>query len=553
MAVHLGPASLLAQVKPSQVASWTEDEARAAFVAYRFAARGGAPFCEACDCDAVYAYKSRPIYKCKMCGRQFSLTSGTPWAHLKLTFKKLMMVLAQFNHATGNVRLSEVTDDLGIAYKTVWVWFHKFRESLAARAESQTLGGEVEIDGGFFGGHIRPKNMQKTKKDLRKVPYKASDKRLCVVVAKERGGNIRTWVAKDESHAKKWIRGALEEGTTVFGDQNPAWGWLRPFFQVFQVNHSQAYYTPEACTNNAESFFASMRAAERSHRHIAHHYLDLYAADTAWRVVRNGQGRKGKLASFAGLMAAMSAPGKSEFRGYWQSRRRLLPICQPDGTTGLWQRPASRSRAATVGEPQPQRPVRNSRKNVDWREGMGLVPAASFLSDPTQVPDGPGVYTLLLRGAMERLQRANLLADTAAMWTVDGHAHCYTGETYGLRTRLMEHLQPSTSNVRETLFALHWGGRSLTDGVICDAGLPVAESTLSEWMRDNVLIGFKRCGYVRDEEQAILDREPSPLNIQGRPASPTAMAVRACRASFARERSADWLPGQPSYSNPRRR
>lgn len=44
------------------------------------------------------------------------------------------------------------------------------------------------------------------------------------------------------------------------------------------------YSTPEACTNQAESFFSRLRRAEIGiHHHIAGPYLAAYATKMAWR------------------------------------------------------------------------------------------------------------------------------------------------------------------------------------------------------------------------------------------------------------------------------
>jgi len=54
-----------------------EDEARDVFKQIRWHKTGGEPFCPRCGCFGVYTYKSRPLFKCRECEHQFSVTSGT--------------------------------------------------------------------------------------------------------------------------------------------------------------------------------------------------------------------------------------------------------------------------------------------------------------------------------------------------------------------------------------------------------------------------------------------------------------------------------------------
>lgn len=51
-----------------------------------------------------------------------------------------------------------------------------------------------------------------------------------------------------------------------------------------RINHTKAYSTDDACTNQAESFFSWLRRAEFGMRyHIAGPYLSAYTDEIAWR------------------------------------------------------------------------------------------------------------------------------------------------------------------------------------------------------------------------------------------------------------------------------
>jgi hypothetical protein len=58
------------------VARMSEEEGRDMFRKVRWAATDGEPVCPKCGCVVCYEYASRPIFKCKACGHQFSVTSG---------------------------------------------------------------------------------------------------------------------------------------------------------------------------------------------------------------------------------------------------------------------------------------------------------------------------------------------------------------------------------------------------------------------------------------------------------------------------------------------
>ena len=92
----------------------TDDEAHAAFVAVRWAATGGEPVCPRCACAAVYAYAARRIWKCKACGHQFSVTSGTIFAGRKLPIRDYLAAIALFVNAAKGISALQLGRDLDV-------------------------------------------------------------------------------------------------------------------------------------------------------------------------------------------------------------------------------------------------------------------------------------------------------------------------------------------------------------------------------------------------------------------------------------------------------
>src|SRR6202167_1745018 len=151
----------------SAVARMSEEEARQAFTAIRWADNDGKPYCPACGCASICAYKARPIFKCKGCGHQFSATSGTIFASHKRPVRDYLLAIAIFaNGAKGHSAL-HLPRDLDCQYKTAFVLAHKLREAIASEQRDLKISGNVEIDGAYFGGHTKPKNKAVERVDRR--------------------------------------------------------------------------------------------------------------------------------------------------------------------------------------------------------------------------------------------------------------------------------------------------------------------------------------------------------------------------------------------------
>ena len=93
--------------------------------------------------------------------KDFSLTSGALFAFHKLPLRTYLATIVIFcNEVKGKSALA-LSRDLGVQYKTAFVLAHKLREAMASEIMGIHLGGvgkTVEIDGGYFGGYVKPAN-----------------------------------------------------------------------------------------------------------------------------------------------------------------------------------------------------------------------------------------------------------------------------------------------------------------------------------------------------------------------------------------------------------
>ena len=113
--------------------------------------------------------------------------------------------------------------DLGVQYKTAFVLAHKLREAMASAMRGLAIGGEgkvAEIDGAYFGGHVRPTNLAADRID-RRLAENQSGKRKVFVVMRERGGRTLPSVFASEDAAVAFIRTRIAKGTEVHADESP--------------------------------------------------------------------------------------------------------------------------------------------------------------------------------------------------------------------------------------------------------------------------------------------------------------------------------------------
>ncbi len=299
----------------AKVMRLSEEQAFETFKAIRWVDTKGAPVCPRCACAAVYQYRARRIFKCKGCLKQFSVTTATIFASRKLPLRDILAAIAIFvNGAKGHSAL-QLSRDLDVQYKTAFVLSHKIREALGEK-KPKALTGNVEVDGAYFGGHVKPENRKEDRKDLR-LRHNRTGKQRVVVVMRERGGKTLPFVFKAEGDAIPAIQAHVATCATIHADEAPGWDALHARYLTKRINHSQSYSGNGACTNQAESYFSRLRRAEMGvHHHISGPYLASYASEMAWREdnrrVSNGE------QYLIAANAALTSPVSRQWAGYWQ-------------------------------------------------------------------------------------------------------------------------------------------------------------------------------------------------------------------------------------------
>jgi transposase-like protein len=261
MAQHFLLSTKARTLSLADVLRLSDAEAYSTLKAIRFAENEGKPFCAKCGGFEIYEYESRKIFKCKACSAQFSLTSGTIFASRKLAIRDILAAIAIFVNGAKGVSALQLSRDLNVQYKTAFVMAHKLREVLGAEQDAaRQLRGEIEIDGAYFGGYIKPANYKERRMD-RRLARNQNGKRECVVVMRERNGRALSFVSSEHG-AVPLVRNTVAQGSTIHADEATAWDGLEYDFSTRRINHSECYSDGQACTNGAESYFSRLRRAQ---------------------------------------------------------------------------------------------------------------------------------------------------------------------------------------------------------------------------------------------------------------------------------------------------
>jgi transposase-like protein len=293
-----------------------EETAYTMFRKLRWPQTDGAAICPHCGGLDPYEITTRRRFKCSACGKQFSVTSGTILASRKMSFVNLLAALCILANATKGISALQLARDLDCQHKTAFVLAHKLREALASETKGATLDGDVEVDGAYFGGHIRPANKVENRVDRRLAEHQTGKRRV-VVAFRQRKGRTVTHVVRHEGEGVEIAKRIVSRSAIMHADEATHWDALHDGWQVHRINHSEAYCLEGACTNQTESFFSRLRKmCEGQHHHVSARHLHQYAAHAAWledhRRLDNGA------LAHRMLGLALGHTKSRDWCGYWQ-------------------------------------------------------------------------------------------------------------------------------------------------------------------------------------------------------------------------------------------
>ena len=294
-----------------------EEAAYQMFCEMRWPETNGEAVCPRCGHDETYQITTRRKFKCKACSHQFSVTSGTIFASRKMDFVDLLAAICIIVNGAKGISMIQLSRDLDCQYKTAFVLAHKLREAMAQEVQTgEALQGHVEIDGAYFGGHIRPENAKADRKD-RRLKAHQTGKRRVVIAMRERAGRTLPFVSTNEGEGVALANENVCRMATMSADEASHWDMLHVGYHVDRVNHSECYSDHGKHTNLVESYFSRLRRmVSGQHHHVSPQYLHQYANHAAW-LEDNRRFDNGELAHRL-VSNAMDAPVSRNWKGYWQ-------------------------------------------------------------------------------------------------------------------------------------------------------------------------------------------------------------------------------------------
>jgi transposase-like protein len=198
----------------------------------------GVVSCPRCGSERHSFIKTRRVWFCSGCKKQFSLKVGTIFEDSPLGLDKWMCAYWILCNSKNGVSSCEMARTLGITQKSAWFMLHRIRTTL--HETPVKLSGEVEAGETFIGGKAR--NMHVGKRQRRITGTGTKDK-VAVMGILQRGGKVVTTVVPNrKKHAlRAEVKKHVEAGSALYTDYLLSYEGLAGQYAHQVVDHAVEY------------------------------------------------------------------------------------------------------------------------------------------------------------------------------------------------------------------------------------------------------------------------------------------------------------------------
>ncbi|MFZ1011594.1 MAG: IS1595 family transposase [Candidatus Sulfotelmatobacter sp.] len=221
----------------------------------------GKVVCPRCGKAKHSFIKTRRIWFCYECKKQFTLKLGTVFEDSPLGLDKWMTGFWLLINCKNGVSSMEIHRALGITQKAAWFMLQRLRLAIQDDFYGSKLGsggGEVEVDESFIGGKARNMHLSERK---RRITGTGTKDKTAVMGILERGGKIRTTVVPNRKRheLQSQVRKHVEAGAALYSDALLSYEGLATDYAHKVVDHALQYVDGRVHTNGLENFWSLLK------------------------------------------------------------------------------------------------------------------------------------------------------------------------------------------------------------------------------------------------------------------------------------------------------
>jgi len=289
------------------------DPQRAFDAAVRFRWPDGEIYCPRCGAQKFSFIKTRRLWFCYACQKQFTVKVKTIMEDSALGLDKWMTAVWMLANCKNGVSSHELARSLGITQKSAWFMLQRIRTALKERTLGRgKLGGgsgALEADETFIGG--KAGNMHKDRRAKAEARGPLMNKTIVQGIFDREARKVRAQVVPNVSRdtLQNILLKNIRYGSVVYTDNAVGYDKVSYNFVHDVVNHTHEYVRGQVHTNSMENFWSLLkRTLKGTYVCVEPFHLSRYVDEQVFRFNNRKDGDRKVTDSerFAAAMAGLA-------------------------------------------------------------------------------------------------------------------------------------------------------------------------------------------------------------------------------------------------------
>ncbi|MGI8962283.1 MAG: IS1595 family transposase [Bryobacteraceae bacterium] len=217
------------------------------------------PECPRCQSKRLSFLKTRLMWTCLDCRKQFSVKIGTIFEDSAIGLDKWLCAMWLVANCKNGVSSYEIARALNVTQKTPWFMLHRIRFA-QHHGTINKMSGHVEADETFIGGKTRNMHAGRREKMIRgRGPM---GKAVVFGLLDRETGKVRASVVgtRRKGDLQRKIREYVVPGSELYTDALKSYDGLDEYAHKV-IDHAEAYVDGSVHTNKLENFWSLLKRA----------------------------------------------------------------------------------------------------------------------------------------------------------------------------------------------------------------------------------------------------------------------------------------------------
>lgn len=246
--------------------------------------------CPRCGSDSNSFVKTRSLWFCNGCKKQFTVKVGTIFEDSPMGLDKWMTAVWMICNCKNGISSYEIHRALGITQKSAWFMLHRIREAMkdGSVVKMGGNGGPVEVGETYVGGRIKNMHRKHVRSKYLGVPVTGGSAKAIVAGMRDRETRrVRAQVipTSNRETLQNMILANVEKKSTIYTDQWRGYENLaEKDFVHDTVNHMEEYVRGQVHTQGIENFWSLLkRGLKGTYVAVEPFHLDRYVSEQVFR------------------------------------------------------------------------------------------------------------------------------------------------------------------------------------------------------------------------------------------------------------------------------